>query len=164
MEVIARKQFGVGLQGFICMILGLGLVGLGFWSIMSENIDKMEQVGLFFVCFLLGSAVSICGLIQLIIALISPGEIITYKDGKLSFKKTEFSPSQIKTVEYKPAFSRWHLARWGRIKVFLSDGQVLSNNCVAQIEQVHNRLIELMTEHISKEKQTEFQAERDNKR
>ena len=83
MEVIARKQFGVGLQGFICMILGLGLVGLGFWSIMSENIDKMEQVVLFLIGFLFGSAVSIGGLIQLIIALICPGKIITYKDGKL---------------------------------------------------------------------------------
>ena len=62
-------------------------------------------------------------------------------------KGKEYRPAQIASVNYKCAHSRHRSYRWGKLMLSIG-GDSYSCNFVAEVEEVHNRLIALMKEAV----------------
>ena len=58
---------------------------------------------------------------------------------------------KIARVEYRRAHMRYGTYAWGKLMVAVRDGREISCNYVADVEQAHNRLIDLMREYAAKE-------------
>lgn len=70
-----------------------------------------------------------------------PQVMIEYDGEKLIFPQGRYAPSEILNVTYYLGRKRY-LGN-GSLKVYMTDGQVFSFAFVANVEAVHNRLIEL---------------------
>ena len=69
---------------------------------------------------------------------------ITYENGKVDFGNGYVAPAaNITNVEYRQARARgWHY-QWGKLTVYVDD-QVFVYRYIADVEEAHNRIINLM--------------------
>ena len=137
MEVIARRCGGVFALYLFAAALGvvLGILGIGSTAIEDA----------FLTCFIPGVLVIIISVVICIRYCRVPKEIIQYDGEKLIFPQGRYAPSEIINVTYRCARSRGFTHSWGKLTVTLSDKEIVYNY-VADVEEVHNRLIQLKTE------------------
>lgn len=141
MEVIARKRGGLFGLYIFCAVFTLVLAAGG--TVIIYFSDKHLANGIIILVFSLVAFAISFKIVNDIVK--TPQIIITYENGKLRCGNTEFSPSQIVNVEYRRAHARGISYGWGRIKIILQNTTV-TYDYVADVEQVHNRLIQLMLE------------------
>ena len=139
-EVIAKRKGGLFLLYGICSLIGVFSFVMSFQTNADSN-SRYGKVGL----AVLGLVITAVSVFICIRYLCTPREVITYDGNKLCIGKYEYSPSQLINVTYKRAHARHAQYRWGKITVHIG-GQTHVYNFVADVEEVHNRLISFMRE------------------
>ena len=134
MEIIARKKSGLLLLYSFVILLGI------FMGVLSANLDEDSTERGF---TLLGCVVIIIvGIIICVGILRTPNIIIQYDGEYLILREGKFRVNQLGRVNYRCAHARGIHYKWGKI-ILLLDGREIVYNNVADVEDVHNRLMEL---------------------
>ena len=134
MEIIARKKSGLLLLYSFVILLGI------FMGVLSVNLDEDSTERGF---TLLGCVVIvIVGIIICVGILRTPKIIIQYDGEYLILREGKFRVNQLGRVNYRRANARAFHYSWGKIILALGGQEIVYNN-VADVEQVHNRLMEL---------------------
>ena len=134
MEIIARKKSGLLLLYSFVILLGI------FMGVLSANLDEDSTERGF---TLLGCVVIvIVGIIICVGILRTPKIIIQYDGEYLILREGKFRVNQLGRVNYRCAHARGIHYNWGKI-ILLLDGREIVYNNVADVEDVHNRLMEL---------------------
>ena len=134
MEIIARKKSGLLLLYSFVILLGI------FMGVLSANLDEDSTERGF---TLLGCVVIvIVGIIICVGILRTPKIIIQYDGEYLILREGKFRVNQLGRVNYRRAHARGIHYNWGKIILFLDGREIVYNN-VADVEDVHNRLMEL---------------------
>lgn len=87
----------------------------------------------------------------LVLVLRTPQKIAVRVDEDLYFCGQQYKLRDIVRVEYRNAQRRSSHYPWGTLEVYFADGRTAKSRFVADVEQAHNRLIELMREYVVKE-------------
>ena len=125
MEVIARKTKSTLWVFIFSMIIGILLLVLDY-SAYSRY---------------LGITLLIVGGVVGFLDFRQPQVMIEYDGEKLIFPQGRYAPNEILNVTYHLGRKRYFGD--GSLKVHMTDGQVFSFAFVANVEAVHNRLMEL---------------------
>ena len=134
MEIIARKKSGLLLLYSFVILLGI------FMGVLSANLDEDSTERGF---TLLGCVVIvIVGIIICVGILRTPKIIIQYDGEYLILREGKFKINELGRVNYHRAHARGIHYKWGKI-ILLLDGREIVYNNVADVEYVHNRLMEL---------------------
>ncbi len=140
-EVIAERSKGA-LALYICMsILCLILMGTSVFLWDRSGIYYLVMGGICFAFF---------GVV-LVLVLRTPRKIAVRVGEELYFCGQAYKLRDIVRVEYRNAHRRSSHYPWGTLEVYFADGRIAKSRFVADVEQAHNRLIELMREHVAKE-------------
>ena len=135
MEVIARRKNGLLL--LYSIISSLGLIAFvktgGFNGAYSSRTTYMWSAGL---------ALFVLGVIICIGILRTPKIIIQYDGEYLILREGKFKINELGRVNYRQAHARGIHYSWGKITLALGGQEIVYKN-VADVEQVHNRLMEL---------------------
>ena len=140
MEIIARRKGGLFFLYGLCSLSGVFFLA---FSLMNTSLENYERIG----NFLIGLTLLVTGLVICVLYLRTPKVVITYDGNKLSIGGQEYKPSQITSVNYRRARAKHTHYRWGSITVKIS-GKEYRYSFVADVEEVHNRLIALMKEAV----------------
>lgn len=143
-EVIARRKNGLTGLAVFCAVLGFIFAGVSIGLIFMNGGDYIIIFSNVIFLLLGIFVIAVCFYVIKDIKK-TPQIILTYENGVLRHVNGTFSPLQIKNVEYRRAHARGISYRYGYLKIFLED-QTLTFKYVANVEQAHNRLIQLMLE------------------
>ncbi len=143
MEIIARRKGGLFFLYGACSVIGVLFLA---FALLSTSLEEYERIG----DLLIGLTLIVAGLIICIFYLRTPKVVITYDGNKLSIGGQEYKPSQITSVNYRRARARHTHYLWGSITVKIG-GKTYRYSFVANVEEVHNRLIALMKETVWEE-------------
>lgn len=88
--------------------------------------------------------------VVLVLVLRTPQKIAVRVDEDLYFCGQQYKLHDIVRVEYRNAHRRSSHYPWGTLEVYFADGRTAKSRFVADVEQAHNRLIELMREYVAK--------------
>lgn len=140
-EVIAERSKGA-FALYICMsILCLILMGTG--------VILWDRGGVYYLV-MGGVCLAFFGVV-LVLVLRTPQKIAVRVDEDLYFCGQQYKLHDIVRVEYRNAHRRSSHYPWGTLEVYFADGRIAKSRFVADVEQAHNRLIELMREYVVKE-------------
>ena len=142
-EVIARRKEGLITIYVISIVLGV------LCLLISAIFLMLRPSSSVFACLL---ALFIVGIVLIPVCVVyivrisnTPEEIIVYENGVLHFPNCTCRLSEIRNVEYRFARGRRLSYSWGNITIILED-RALKFDFVADVVDVHNRLIQLMLE------------------
>ena len=142
-EVIARRKDGLltvyamtAVVGIFCMLISAIIMLLYPSKSLHAGLISLFILGILFIPVSVVYIVKICK---------TPEEIIAYEKGVLYFPDCTCSASEIKNVVYRCARGRYYSYHWGKIIIALED-RALKYDFVADVVDVHNRLIQLMME------------------
>lgn len=139
-EVIAERSKGA-FALYICMsILCLILMGTG--------VILWDRGGVYYLV-MGGVCLAFFG-VMLVLVLRTPQKIAVRVDEDLYFCGQQYKLRDIVRVEYRNAQRRSSHYPWGTLEVYFADGRTAKSRFVADVEQAHNRLIELMREYVAK--------------
>lgn len=139
-EVIAERSKGA-FALYICMsILCLILMGTG--------VILWDRGGVYYLV-MGGVCLAFFGVV-LVLVLRTPQKIAVRVDEDLYFCGQAYKLRDIVRVEYRNAQRRSSHYPWGTLEVYFADGRTAKSRFVADVEQAHNRLIELMREYVAK--------------
>lgn len=139
-EVIAERSKGA-FALYICMsILCLILMGTG--------VILWDRGGVYYLV-MGGVCLAVFGVV-LVLVLRTPQKIAVRVDEDLYFCGQQYKLRDIVRVEYRNAQRRSSHYPWGTLEVYFADGRTAKSRFVADVEQAHNRLIELMREYVAK--------------
>ena len=139
-EVIAERSKGA-FALYICMsILCLILMGTG--------VILWDRGGVYYLV-MGGVCLAFFGVV-LVLVLRTPQKIAVRVDEDLYFCGQQYKLRDIVRVEYRNAQRRSSHYPWGTLEVYFADGRIAKSRFVADVEQAHNRLIELMREYVAK--------------
>ena len=139
-EVIAERSKGA-FALYICMsILCLILMGTG--------VILWDRGGVYYLV-MGGVCLAFFGVV-LVLVLRTPQKIAVRVDEDLYFCGQQYKLHDIVRVEYRNAHRRSSHYPWGTLEVYFADGRIAKSRFVADVEQAHNRLIELMREYVAK--------------
>ena len=139
-EVIAERSKGA-FALYICMsILCLILMGTG--------VILWDRGGVYYLV-MGGVCLAFFG-VMLVLVLRTPQKIAVRVDEDLYFCGQQYKLRDIVRVEYRNAQRRSSHYPWGTLEVYFADGRIAKSRFVADVEQAHNRLIELMREYVAK--------------
>ncbi len=139
-EVIAERSKGA-FALYICMsILCLILMGTG--------VILWDRGGVYYLV-MGGVCLAFFGVV-LVLVLRTPQKIAVRVDEDLYFCGQQYKLRDIVRVEYRNAQRRSSHYPWGTLEVYFADGRTAKSRFVADVEQAHNRLIELMREYVAK--------------
>lgn len=139
-EVIAERSKGA-FALYICMsILCLILMGTG--------VILWDRGGVYYLV-MGGVCLAFFGVV-LVLVLRTPQKIAVRVDENLYFCGQQYKLRDIVRVEYRNAQRRSSHYPWGTLEVYFADGRTAKSRFVADVEQAHNRLIELMREYVAK--------------
>ena len=135
MEIIARRKNGVLVLYSIMFILGLivFVISGGLSGSSSSEAENRWIAGL--ILMVVGGIISIS-------VLRTPKIIIQYDGEYLILREGKFKINELGRVNYRQAHARGIHYSWGKITLALGGQEIVYNN-VADVEQVHNRLMEL---------------------
>ena len=140
-EVIAERSKGA-FALYICMsILCLILMGMGVFL--------WDRGGIYYLV-MGGICLAFFGVV-LVLVLRTPQKIAVRAGEDLYFCWHQYKLHDIVRVEYRNAHRRSSHYPWGTLEVYFADGRIAKSRFVADVEQAHNRLIELMREYVVKE-------------
>lgn len=137
MEILAQKKRGLiplySLVATICTIL-----------ILFNAMLKVAATTLLFL--VIGGVILDIACIVICIRVKRTPDQITYENGKVDFGNGYVAPAgNITNVEYRQARARgWHY-RWGKLTIYVDD-QVFTYRYIAEVEEAHNRIINVMLE------------------
>lgn len=139
-EIIARRKGGLlVIQLCFLVITAVFAIGIAIGSVTSGEIYLIIAAVVFFALF---------GLLLYRIIQVQkiPAVLITYNQGKLYFADgLECTPHELTNVTYKRTASRGIQYSWGSIRVVVN-GETHKFEYVADVVDVHDRLLELMLE------------------
>ena len=139
-EVIAERSKGA-FALYICMsILCLILMGTG--------VILWDRGGVYYLV-MGGVCLAFFGVV-LVLVLRTPQKIAVRVDEDLYFCGQQYKLRDIVRAEYRNAQRRSSHYPWGTLEVYFADGRTAKSRFVADVEQAHNRLIELMREYVAK--------------
>lgn len=139
-EVIAERSKGA-FALYICMsILCLILMGTG--------VILWDRGGVYYLV-MGGVCLAFFGVV-LVLVLRTPQKIAVRVDEDLYFCGQQYKLRDIVRVEYRNAQRRSSHYPWGTLEVYFADGRTAKSRFVADVEQAHNRFIELMREYVAK--------------
>lgn len=139
-EVIAERSKGA-FALYICMsVLCLILMGTG--------VILWDRGGVYYLV-MGGVCLAFFGVV-LVLVLRTPQKIAVRVDEDLYFCGQQYKLRDIVRVEYRNAQRRSSHYPWGTLEVYFADGRTAKSRFVADVEQAHNRLIELMREYVAK--------------
>ena len=139
-EVTAERSKGA-FALYICMsILCLILMGTG--------VILWDRGGVYYLV-MGGVCLAFFGVV-LVLVLRTPQKIAVRVDEDLYFCGQQYKLRDIVRVEYRNAQRRSSHYPWGTLEVYFADGRTAKSRFVADVEQAHNRLIELMREYVAK--------------
>lgn len=139
-EVIAERSKGA-FALYICMsILCLILMGTG--------VILWDRGGVYYLV-MGGVCLAFFGVV-LVLVLRTPQKIAVRVEEDLYFCGQQYKLRDIVRVEYRNAQRRSSHYPWGTLEVYFADGRTAKSRFVADVEQAHNRLIELMREYVAK--------------
>ena len=139
-EVIAERSKGA-FALYICMsILCLILMGTG--------VILWDRGGVYYLV-MGGVCLAFFGVMHVLV-LRTPQKIAVRVDEDLYFCGQQYKLRDIVRVEYRNAQRRSSHYPWGTLEVYFADGRTAKSRFVADVEQAHNRLIELMREYVAK--------------
>ena len=123
MEIIARKEKRTLWTFVFSMIIGVVLLMINMYS-------RYLAITLLIVGGIIG-----------VLYFRQPQVMIEYDGEKLIFPQGRYAPNELLNVTYHLGRKRYFGD--GSLKVHMTDGQVFSFAFVANVEAVHNRLMEL---------------------
>ena len=135
MEVIARRKNGVLVLYSIMSILGL-IVFMTSGGLSGSSSSEAENR------WIAGLILMVVGGIICISVLRTPKIIIQYDGEYLILREGKFKINELGRVNYHRAHARGLHYSWGKIILALGGQEIVYKN-VADVEQVHNRLMEL---------------------
>ena len=135
MEIIARRKNGVLVLYSIMSILGL-IVFVASAGLSGSSSSEAENR------WIAGLILMVVGGIICISVLRTPKIIIQYDGEHLILREGKFKINELGRVNYRRAHARGFHYSWGKIILALGGQEIVYNN-VADVEQVHNRLMEL---------------------
>lgn len=138
-EVIAERSKGALALYIFMSILCLILMGTGAFLWDRGGVYYLVMGG---VCFAFFGVV-------LVLVLRTPRKIAVRVGEELYFCGQAYKLRDIARVEYRNAHRRASHYPWGTLEVFFADGRTAKSRFVADVEQAHNRLIELMREYVA---------------
>lgn len=139
-EIIARRKDGIIWMYVFTLVISL--IAIIFPGFLIGGKKGSSITGVFLI--VIGVICLIISVVVLIGIIRTPADIITRKDEFLCFPDgSSCNLSEIKQVNYRRASARGLQYKWGKIIIVLNDRTIIYNY-VADVVQVHNRLIELM--------------------
>ena len=135
MEVIARKKRGLLL---LYSLVVIATIALGILSVGLDDEDSTEKGFMLIGCVI----IAIVGVIICVGILRTPKIIIQYDGEYLILREGKFKINELGRVNYRRAHARGFHYSWGKIILALGGQEIVYNN-VADVEHVHNRLMEL---------------------
>ena len=135
MEIIARRKNGVLVLYSIISILGL-IVFVASGGLSGSSSSEAENR------WIAGLILMVVGGIICISVLRTPKIIIQYDGEYLILREGKFKINELGRVNYRQAHARRSHYSWGKIILALGGQEIVYKN-VADVEQVHNRLMEL---------------------
>lgn len=144
MELIARKKDGIVPAYILVGIGGLALIIYGItWFNKAVSVTLVSLIG--GLCL-----IAIC-VFYIVKISKTPEEIIRFDGEKLYFPEGSYYPDQIEKVHYHQAHARgFRYYSWGKLSVYFAD-KVLEYCFVEDVQDVHNRLLQLKMENIRKQ-------------
>ena len=139
-EVIAERSKGALALYIFMSILCLILMGTGVLLWDRGGVYYLVRGG---VCLAFFGVV-------LVLVLRTPQKIAVRVDEDLYFCGQQYKLRDIVRVEYRNAHRRSSHYPWGTLEVYFADGRTAKSRFVADVEQAHDRLIELMREYVAK--------------
>ena len=135
MEVIARRKDSLLILYGICTALGAMILMIALLKPFNFSIQKSGTLAAGLVLFFVGGFICVQ-------VLRTPKEIICFDGENLILPQGKFALSELSNVNYHRAHARGVTYCWGRITLTIN-GQKFEYNSVADVEMVHNRLMEL---------------------
>ena len=148
-KVIARKKALVAVY-MLPLVIGIVMAACGGVLLALCLREGREIVAAVFLIVL--GAVLIAASVVVLVQICRLPEVIAVREGdELVFLGERCRLCEIARVEYRRAHMRYGTYAWGKLMVAVRDGREISCNYVADVEQAHNRLIDLMREYAAKE-------------
>ena len=139
-EVIAERS-----KGALALYIFMSILCL---ILMGTSVFLWDRSGIYYLV-MGGVCLAFFGVV-LVLVLRTPQKIAVRVDEDLYFCRQQYKLRDIVRVEYRNAQRRSSHYPWGTLEVYFADGRTAKSRFVADVEQAHNRLIELMREYVAK--------------
>lgn len=154
MEIIAQRAKGLVVSNIIVLIAAAFLVGMAIWMI--GYVGSLGWiVGLFALAMVI---VVVVVAVRALVRIRKVPEVIATREGDtLVFLGERVRFSEIASVDYRNARGRYgSMEHWGKITVFTESGKALSCDFVADVNRVHDRIMQLKYEYSAKGSKESF--------
>lgn len=141
MEILAQKKRGLIPLYSFCAIIVTAVFASMFITYLHSAMPAI-----ILALTLIGGVTGDVMCIVICVWVIRTPAQITYENGKVDFGNGYVAPAEnIAKVEYRQARARgWHY-QWGKLTVYVDD-QVFVYRYIADVEEAHNRIINVMLE------------------
>lgn len=140
MQILAQKKRGlIPLYCFAAILSTVLFTIMFFAGLNSEAIATLPII-------IIGGVVCDVTCIVICVWVIRTPDQITYENGNVDFGNGYVAPAEnITNVEYRQARARgWHY-QWGKLTIYV-DGREFVYRYIADVEEAHNRIINVMLE------------------
>ena len=144
MEVIAKRK-----KGLFALYCSVGLLGV-FLFIVSMNLMREDNGAENILLALASLVVVVIGAVVCAGYLKTPQEVIRFDGSNLILREGVFPVAALDKVNYTCAHARGLRYRWGKIVLKIGVQEIVYNY-VADVEEVHNRLLDLRLQSEKKE-------------
>lgn len=142
MEILAEKKRGLILLYFFAAILSTLLFTLMYFKAKSAIVI----LPVILPVIVIGSIAIDVMCIVICVWIKRTPERITYENGKVDFGNGYVTHAEnITKVEYRRVHARGWSYKWGKLTVYVED-RVLVYRYMADVEEAHNRIINVMLE------------------
>lgn len=137
MEILAQKKRGLIPLYFFAAILSTVVLTAMYLTTEVPATLPIIIIG--------GVAIDVICIVICVWVIRTPDQI-TYENGKVNFGNGYVAPAEnITKVEYRQARARgWHY-QWGKLTIYV-DGREFVYRYIADVEEAHNRIINVMLE------------------
>ena len=150
-EVIAQRERGMIVAQIILLAFTAVLIGMTVPMFRRTGAVAWSVVAVIWVLAVIIAVIAVRTLVR---ASRLPKIIAVREGNELVFLGERVKFSAVANVDYKNAYGRYgSLQRWGKLTVFTEDGRILSCDYVANVNRVHDRIMQLKYEYAAKERE-----------
>ena len=147
-EIIAERQKGAIAAGIVALIIAAVLCVM--------VIGVADRIGRY--VWIMGGAVLVIDVVLVVMTVRTivrvsrlPKVIAVREDDVLVFLGERVRFTAIAQIDYRNARGRYGMMRWGKLTIFVHDGRTLRCDYVADVNRVHDRIMQLKHEYTIKE-------------
>ena len=147
-EIIAERQKGAIAAGIVALIIAAVLCAM--------VIGVADRIGRY--VWIMGGAVLVIDVVLVVMTVRTivrvnrlPKVIAVREDDVLVFLGERVRFTAIAQIDYRNARGRYGMMSWGKLTIFVNDGRTLRCDYVANVNRVHDRIMQLKYEYTIKE-------------